>query len=185
MVLLRYRSHAHHGETVQCPNSAFGLDVIGCIRLHEAARQSLAVREERDTALKPEASSADCRVLALLPDASANADLARLDLTRCTGIDDLESHLAQGSFEVVIVDTSLADDWPVDVAADLATRADRPFALLLLFEQSNDRLVAEHQINARDVWFINKNTLDPSELAIITAGLASLYQRPWPDLTKN
>lgn len=167
------------------PESAFGMDVIGCIPLHEAARQSLAVREERDTALKPEASSADCRVLALLPDASANADLARLDLTRCTSIDDLENHLAQGSFEVVIIDTSLADDWPVDVAADLANRIDRPFALLLLFEQSNDRLVAENQINARDVWFINKNSIDPAELAIITAGLASLHQVRGRSLTKN
>lgn len=165
--------------------SAFGMDVIGCIGLHEAARQSVAVREERDAALKLEASSADCRVLALLSDASANADLARLDLTRCTSSDDLENHLAQGSFEVVIVDTSLADDWPVDVAADLANRADRPFALLLLFEQSNDRLVAEHQISARDVWFIDKNTLDPAELAIITAGLASLHSVRSRTLTKN
>ena len=114
-----------------------GLHLAGMagIGLHEAARQSLVVREERDTALKPEASSADCRVLALL--------WTQVQVLIWRGlIHQMHQHRrprkpsCQGSFEVVIVDTSLADDWPVDVAEDLSNRIDRPFALLLLFDRA-------------------------------------------------
>ena len=154
---------------------AFHMDVFGCIGLTEEVRAASVVRRERDTVLASKVSSAEFRVLALLPAEIGSDDLARLGPTTCSSSADLEKHLARGGFDVVVVDTDLADGWPVDVATKIANRADRSFALLLLFEHDNDRLVAETRLNGQDARCFTKSALEPGRLTTIITSLATLH----------
>ena len=155
-------------------DSALGMVHSACLTSLDGRRQAVAVGHVGESSLGLASSPPEIRVLALLSSEGAKADLSPFNVTASKNADEFEESFDKGLFDVAVFDASLGAGWPTDAALALCNRADRRFPLLLLFDHNNDLVVVESKVTTRDVWCISKDTLQPTELATIAAGLAVL-----------
>lgn len=138
-----------------------------------------------DDAMEPMCNVSNIRVLALLDDPTVRAELKPFDLTVCATLGEFEAQLDNSHADVVIFDSGLGSDWPTNAATAVVERAERTFALVILFGGANDLLVVDNRVSARDVWCVTKDVLRPGDLASMAAGLATLKRVRTNSLVRN